>query len=77
MAHLRKKKLKAKKKLKEKRKWAMEDRGAISSDDELNSLIKELLSVEGATMETTEGGVITIFHPGDEENPGPHFHAIG
>ena len=77
MARMRKKKIKEKKKLKEKRKWTMEDRGLITSMEDRDSLINELLSVEGAKMEKNEEGLITIYHPGDDETPGPHFHAIG
>ncbi len=74
MARMKKKRIRERKAKEKAKEWKMDDRGSVNPED-IESLVKELMSVEGASYEEADGK-ITIFHPGDEENPGPHFHVI-
>jgi hypothetical protein len=75
MARMKKKRIRERKAKENAKKWKMDDRGDINPED-IESLVKELLSVEGARYEEIDGK-ITVYHPGDEETPNPHFHVIG
>ena len=75
MARMKKKCIRERKAKEIAKQWQKDDKGIVNPED-IESLVKELLLLEGSRFEEVDGK-ISIYHPGDEENPNPHFHVIG